>query len=737
MSKFRILIKSYLFALLLLFCNSSLAALPDSLDKDYSHFLEILNSDLTNKEVSDSVWDYMTWDWLEVDQVKFDEAIELLESRARNSAGAEEKAVMYNLLQQVYKARKLLGKAVVMYGKLIAVHTVLEDSMAVLGDYHWLAWMYHDNKLFTESLIAHRKVIEILKPMKMIEELAEKKWTHGYFYSVAGWELNKTEYQDSAIKYLGEAFYFRYDAGQEVHLEWTITYAMALARKGQRREAIKIAKYGIQVAENNNEPLYLARLNKQLSQYYMALEMEDSSYYHIYESAKYEDQLYAADDPNVLRLNESKGRMHAYNLGSLIAIHNAFDHTERSVALFERIFEGPEKLADNYAIKFYRGLAASTYSQSGDFEQSAINYSMSLTFSDSLHRVDLDNASEVKAAQLKSQISIEKERAALEQKQYDIQIENEKGILRIIVYSAVVVAFVTIIFLFVVYRRFKITSRQNKLTAQQKQMVESAFTELDLKSKEILASINYAKRIQSALLPSKKDIKSYIPTSFILYMPKDIVAGDFYWLEKVGNKTLFAAADCTGHGVPGAMVSVICNNGLNRSVREQGITEPGKILDATRKIVIAEFEKSEEEVNDGMDIALCSLEPNPSKRSLNLQFAGANNPLWVIRKDTNVVEEYKANRQPVGKYVKSNNYKTHSLEVYQGDQFYLFSDGFTDQFGGVRRKKYLRANFEKFLLQIKDLPLGEQKQSLVDEHNRWRGDEEQIDDICIIGYKVP
>ena len=133
-------------------------------------------------------------------------------------------------------------------------------------------------------------------------------------------------------------------------------------------------------------------------------------------------------------------------------------------------------------------------------------------------------------------------------------------------------------------------------------------------------------------------IKENLPQSFILYLPKDIVAGDFYWMEQKDNKILFAAADCTGHGVPGAMVSVICNNGLNRSVREHGITDPGKILDKAREIVIAEFEKSDEDVKDGMDIALCSLRFDVRGLKLKnsetfalLQYAGANNPLWIIR----------------------------------------------------------------------------------------------------------
>jgi serine phosphatase RsbU (regulator of sigma subunit) len=252
--------------------------------------------------------------------------------------------------------------------------------------------------------------------------------------------------------------------------------------------------------------------------------------------------------------------------------------------------------------------------------------------------------------------------------------------------------------------------------------------ELEQQHTEILDSITYAKRIQSAILPPPKLIKEYLPESFILYKPKDVVAGDFYWLEHKGDQVLFAAADCTGHGVPGAMVSVICNNGLNRSVREYGLTDPGQILDKTRDVVIQEFEKSEEEVKDGMDIALCSLEGN------TLKYAGANNPLWIIR-DGEIIET-KANKQPIGKYTDPKPFTTHSIELKKGDSIYIFSDGYVDQFGGEKGKKFKPANLRKLLLSIQDQSMEKKKELLDEAFESWRGDLEQIDDVCLIGVKV-
>ena len=325
------------------------------------------------------------------------------------------------------------------------------------------------------------------------------------------------------------------------------------------------------------------------------------------------------------------------------------------------------------------------------------------------------------------------------------------------------------------FNRFRVTNRQKSIIENQKIKVEEAHYILETKNEEILDSITYAKRIQNAILPPTKVVKQYLQESFIYYKPKDIVAGDFYWLESVPSSrhaeldsaspkediagqarkddsiVLFAAADCTGHGVPGAMVSVVCNNGLNRSVREYGLTDPGKILDKTREIVVQEFEKSEEEVKDGMDIALCSLEGN------KLKYAGAHNPLWIIRpvrhsahdaespnnqitgqacNDEYELIETKANKQPIGQFDNPEPYTTHSIELEKGDSIYIFSDGYADQFGGEKGKKLKTANFKKLLLSIQKEDMEKQKQLIDEAFEKWKGNLEQLDDVCIIGVRI-
>lgn len=293
-----------------------------------------------------------------------------------------------------------------------------------------------------------------------------------------------------------------------------------------------------------------------------------------------------------------------------------------------------------------------------------------------------------------------------------------------------------------------VVEKQKHLVEEQKTEVEFAHAQLTTKNQEILDSIVYAKRIQTAILPPDRLFKTHLENSFVLYKPKDVVAGDFYWMETKGDLVLFAAADCTGHGVPGAMVSVICNNGLNRAVREFGLTEPGDILEKTRDLVISEFEKSEEEVKDGMDISLCAL----NKKTRELKWAGANNPLWIISVKADYTEsplerdrpegggvflhEIKADKQPIGKYSLAQPFTTHTIQLSKGDYIYVFSDGYHDQFGGDRGKKYKTANFKRTLLEIASAPISEQKQQLDQEFESWRRDFEQLDDVCVIGVKV-
>ncbi|MGZ3865370.1 MAG: SpoIIE family protein phosphatase [Bacteroidia bacterium] len=273
--------------------------------------------------------------------------------------------------------------------------------------------------------------------------------------------------------------------------------------------------------------------------------------------------------------------------------------------------------------------------------------------------------------------------------------------------------------------------RQKNIAEQQRSVAEEQKHLIEEKQKEIVDSISYAKHLQQAILPPKEFISKHVPSNFILYKPKDIVAGDFYWAEQVGNNFFIAAADCTGHGVPGAMVSVVCSNALNRAVKEFRLNETGKILDKTRELVIDTFEKSGEEVKDGMDISMLRI--SKEKDQTRVQWSGANNALWYIQ--NNELTEVKADKQPIGKYHETKDFTTHEFTFTAPVTFYLYSDGYADQFS-ADDKKLMRKKFKDIVVSIQHLTMPEQMKYLDNYHETWKGSMEQTDDVLVIGVMV-
>lgn len=300
-----------------------------------------------------------------------------------------------------------------------------------------------------------------------------------------------------------------------------------------------------------------------------------------------------------------------------------------------------------------------------------------------------------------------------------IAIEKQKQKSQLIVIIIVIVgAFLIAILLLVIYRKLRITRKQNKIIEHQHE--------------EIQDSISYAKRIQSAILPPSSILTERLGKHFVSYKPKDVVAGDFYWLEQHDNITFFAVADCTGHGVPGAMVSVVCHNALNRAVREFALRDTGQILDKVRELVLITFEMSEEQMKDGMDICLCAW----NKADNKLQFSGANNPLYYVKES--ILEQIKGTKQPIGYSDSPVPFEAHTIDLNDVSAIYLTTDGYADQFGGERNKKFSHKRLRNMLLENSPKPMNEQKSILESEINSWidKGNDEQIDDICLMGVHI-
>ncbi len=278
------------------------------------------------------------------------------------------------------------------------------------------------------------------------------------------------------------------------------------------------------------------------------------------------------------------------------------------------------------------------------------------------------------------------------------------------------------IFTLFIFSRFRKTSKQKLIIERQKHEVE-------MKTKEVMDSIRYAKRIQTALLKKEEHTSKHLPEHFILFKPKDIVSGDFYWSLEKDNFIYLAAADCTGDGVPGALLTMLGTCFLNEINAAENILLPAAILDALREKMIHELALSEK--GDGMDISLARY----NLKNGELEWAGANNPLWILRTNGKI-EEVIADKQSIGFSKELIPFKNHHVPLSSGDQFYLFTDGYANQFGGKETKKLQQNNLKEIFKSFEKFSLGDQKLKLIETFENWRGDMEQVDDICIIGVRV-
>ncbi|NNE54462.1 MAG: SpoIIE family protein phosphatase [Flavobacteriales bacterium] len=264
--------------------------------------------------------------------------------------------------------------------------------------------------------------------------------------------------------------------------------------------------------------------------------------------------------------------------------------------------------------------------------------------------------------------------------------------------------------------------RQKEEIEKQKERVTELYTDLT-------DSINYAKRLQQSILPTDQEVRAMFNEHFILFRPRNIVSGDFYWFKNSGNKKIFAAVDCTGHGVPGAFMSLVGNNVLNTVTKV--FTRPDQVLNNLNRIATEMLHNQDSNTKDGMDIAICTLDTE----SMQLEFSGANNPLWIVRNGELI--QQRGDKVAIGSFdYATPPYTNHVFDLEKGDCIYLFSDGFPDQFGGPKGKKFLRKRFRELILENSTVHMHEQKEKLNAAFIEWKGSEEQVDDILVIGIRV-
>ena len=402
-----------------------------------------------------------------------------------------------------------------------------------------------------------------------------------------------------------------------------------------------------------------------------------------------------------------------------------------------------------------------SYAKTGNYKKAYENHVLFKQFNDSLFNDNTDKAITAMSMQYEFDKK-EKIREIKEKKKEELQAEKDKQNWLIkIIFMAII--FFLLLIAVILIRNYRRKVKANNLLREQKDEIEHQKIELEQRNEEIQSqrdeienkniliteqrdialkqkqeitdSIQYAQRIQEAILPDKQLFINDIDDYFILFKPKDIVSGDFYWMTKVDEKLIIVAADCTGHGVPGAFMSMLGVTFLNEIVNKDRVLQANKILNRLRNKVIDSLHQKDRETKDGMDISLTVIDPSKNE----MQYAGAYNSLYVIDSDTEnkQIKKIKADRMPIGIHLKMDEeFTNHIIPYKKGDVVFMFSDGFMDQFGGENGRKLKSKRFQELLLTVHEKPMIEQKNILDNFLKKWKGELDQLDDILIIGMKL-
>lgn len=635
----------------------------------------------------------------------------------------------------IAKFSQLLAEKKELWGDLITAKKYYEKALAIYSTWDSLRIIGNlKNNLgrVYEKLSNYEKAIVFyLESMKIREKLKDKK-------GIA-----------SSLNSLGLIYFFQEN------------YLMALKHFNQ---SLTI------VSELNNE-FGMATIYNNLGMLYSKRNMYDSALFHYNQSLKLDEKnsnLYGISTvylniANVLskkqdtinaekfylkslkikeQLNDKVGKISIYN--SLAVLYQSKKKLPKAIEYATKANSIANELSNIEGQIHSNMILSEIYDNLGNYKEAYNHYTWYIRFRDSAHKVE--NIRYIN--QLQEQYQAEKREQQIQLansqiKANELKLKQQSTLL----YGAIVVILLIAILVVVILQSYREKKRANELLSAQNEEITYQKNIIEDKNKDILSSITYAQRIQKAILPSYSKLNKYLPDMFILYRPKDIVSGDFYWFMPIEQTILFAVVDCTGHGVPGAFMSIVGDNGLNQAVNQETKNNPGLILDLLNEKVKSALHTEEERIRDGMDVALCSFD----KQLSVLNFSGANNPLYIIREKSKaaidfadrlvelngyVLYEIKGTSQPIGEYEKEISFTNNTISVLPGDSIYIFSDGYADQFGGDEGKKLKYKVFKEILLSIQSYTMEEQKQKLEQYFDDWKNGYEQIDDVCVMGVRI-
>jgi tetratricopeptide (TPR) repeat protein len=601
----------------------------------------------------------------------------------------------------------------------LEIYTKLNEKSQIGMLYTNIGVIYKSRGNYEKALEYYQENLYLQEEIADTIEIAKALANIGNIYFYVGVDLDKAlEYYKRSLELFQKAGNF-YLVGNTYN-----NIGLVYREKSDNGEALVYFKKALKIFKELNYKPGIAASQNYIGNVYL-------------EGGNYTDALNYSKE--ALKINEEIGNRKEMasnyrDIGKAYAKWGKYDQSleyfnkslqlNRELGHIREVFENYKSISEVFEKQGRYAIALDNFKQYNSLKDSSISEEYLKQISELETKYETDRKERELEIQ-RSQLA-EKEAEALAQK---AELRRQKLMLLSVIFGLFVVGLFSIL----LYRQFKEKQKANVLLEDQNIEIKSQRDQILYQKKEITDSIHYASRIQKAILPPSKILESKLADHFILHLPRDIVSGDFYWMTESGSKIIVVAADCTGHGVPGAFMSMLGVSFLNEIVNKNMITSANKILNDLRNSVVESLHQTgkDGEAQDGMDVAVVVIDQSTMKA----EYAGAYNSLYLIR-DKKLIE-YNADKMPIGiHFQKNDDFKNNIIDLQKDDQLYIFSDGYMDQFGGEKGKKFMSKRFKDLLISVSDKPNQEQYSVLLDKFNQWKSETSQIDDVLVIGMKI-
>lgn len=607
--------------------------------------------------------------------------------------------------------------AISIYQLAIAAARMAGDSLNVVMAYNRMGFVWRDKGDYPKSLESYNHSLKSNKNEQYTGEAASSYLNIGVLYNDQG---NFTE----ALKYEKIGLKLFQDAGDEVRI------ANAFARIGNTYLDLKDSSAALQyyqeslaLFEKNNHQRGIGVCLNNIAMIYDKQNQPDKAIETYYRAMAIREKIGDRNGVSII-------------LNNLSIIYLELNNKEKALETASRGLEIADELKYREGQRINSLQLSKTYQASGDYEKALAYYKMYHDVYDSLNNEKSRKQVNELNALFDKERNEQKIKALTESDALKAESLEQVNRRNIFLAIAVVLLIAVVI---LIWRNANRSKKANVLLEQQKAEIAAQKKIVEEQHRDMLDSINYAQRIQHAVLPTDEERIRLFPESFVFYKPRDIVSGDFWWMSNTANLKMFAVGDCTGHGVPGAFMSLIGNTLLNEIVNEKKITDPGEILNflsiaivqALRQENGSDTEMNDGIVRDGMDISFCVIDESAGL----LFFAGANNSMLVQSGEKLI--ELKGDRQPIGFFQSEKKpFSVQTLSLKEVQAVYMFSDGYADQFGGPKAKKFKLSRMKELIFSLQHLPMNLQEEKIREAFYNWKGNIEQIDDVLLIGFKI-